>query len=111
MKSYDPHALADQAVAGRAERPATTIVHDSADVRLVVFRIEPGQQVARHTSPSTVLLSVLEGEGVVLGADGERTVRVGDVVAYEPHEPHAMRALDERFVLLATIAPRPGSRL
>lgn len=73
MKSYDPHALADQAVAGRAERPATTIVHDSADVRLVVFRIEPGQ--------------------------------------YEPHEPHAMRALDERFVLLATIAPRPGSRL
>jgi hypothetical protein len=30
------------------------------------------------------------------------------VVAYAPDERHGMRALDERFVVLATIAPRPG---
>ena len=42
--------------------------------------------------------------------DGEPVpVQVGDVVVYAPRELHGMRALDERFVVMATITPRPGS--
>jgi quercetin dioxygenase-like cupin family protein len=110
MRIHEAHRAAADAVAARPDRPATAVVHDSADVRLMVFRIEPGQQVATHTNASTVVLTVLEGTGIVTGADGERTVGPGSVVTYEPREPHGMRANSERFILIAAIAPRPGER-
>lgn len=109
MKSYDPRTVAKGAVAPNAPRPASALMHDAPGARLVVFRIEPGQQVAPHTSTSTVVLSVVSGSGVVLGAEGERSVAAGEMVVYEPHELHGMRALDEQFVIAATITPRPGA--
>jgi quercetin dioxygenase-like cupin family protein len=86
------------------------VMHDSADVRLVIFQIEPGQQVPMHTNASTVVLTVVEGSGVVNGTGGEQTVSRGAVVTYEPREPHGMRATNERFILMAAIAPRPATR-
>lgn len=109
MKAYDLLAEAARAVSARADRPATAVVHDSADARLVIFRIEPGQTVAPHTNPSTVMLSVIAGSGNVSGAEGERSVRAGQIVTYDPGELHGMRAGDEQLVILATIAPRPGT--
>ncbi|MGH7669998.1 MAG: cupin domain-containing protein [Gemmatimonadaceae bacterium] len=108
MKLYDPAQIAEDAPPPRADRPAMAIVHDVPDARLVVFRLEPGQQVAPHASSSTVILSVLAGSGLVSGVEGERSVRPGDVVAYAPDERHGMRALEHRLVVLATIAPRPA---
>lgn len=102
--------LARAATAANPTRPASTIAHDSADARVVLFRIEPRQEVAVHTSRSSVVLVVLAGNGIVVGADGEREARTGDIVAYAPEEPHGMRALDAQFVLAAVIAPRPGER-
>ena len=110
MKALDPRGAARAARAATETRPATAIVHDGPDARLVVFRLAPGQEVAPHTSPSTVLLTVLEGTGTLSGADEERRCTAGDVVAYEPGELHAMRADDGELLLLATITPRPGSR-
>lgn len=103
-------ASAAEAVSGRSERPATAVLHDSPDARVVVFRIEPGQEVTPHTSTSTVLLSVVEGRGMVSGALGERAVIAGDLVTYDVGELHGMRAMGERLVIAAVIAPRPGSR-
>ncbi len=108
MNVYQPAAVAAGAPSARPDRPAMAIVHDSPDARLVVFRIEPGQRVAPHTSTSTVILLVVAGSGLVSGADGEQPVGPGDMVAYAPEERHGMRALAEPFVVLATIAPRPG---
>lgn len=110
MQIYDAREFADGAVAARADRPATAVMHDSADVRLVVFRIGPGQQVATHTNASTVVLTVVEGTGFVTGAEGERAVGAGDVIAFAPREPHGMRSIDDDFILIAAIAPRPGDR-
>lgn len=93
-----------------ASRPATATIHDAPDARLVVFRIAPGQAVAPHRNSSTVLLTVLSGSGFVSGGDAEVAVSAGDVIAYEPNEIHGMRAADDQLVLLATIAPRPGTR-
>ena len=110
MKIHDVRGAAAAAAVARADRPATAIVHDSPDVRLVVFRIEPHQQVATHTTASTVVLTVIEGTGFVSGAEGERAAMIGDVIVFEPREPHAMRANDSRFMVLAAITPRPGDR-
>ena len=110
MKRYSPRADAESAIAAHPERPATAVIHDVVDARLVTFRIEPGQRVPPHTSASTVILTVLSGSGTVTGGDEERSVTAGDVIAYDPGELHGMEAGDETLMILATIAPRPGSR-
>jgi len=110
MRGLDPRAAAREAVAASSARPATAILLDTPDVRLVVFRIAPGQAVAPHRNASTVMLTVLEGAGILSGGDAERQCRAGDVVVYEPSEMHGMRATDTELLLLAIITPRPGER-
>jgi quercetin dioxygenase-like cupin family protein len=114
MTLLDPLRAAREAVAANASRPASAILHDSPDARLLVFRIAPGQQVPPHRNASSVQLSVLAGRGVLSGEAGGLPVDVpcvaGDVVLYAPNELHAMRAGAEELVLLATIMPSPGSR-
>jgi quercetin dioxygenase-like cupin family protein len=114
MKTLAPKRAARDAVAARPDRPATAVLHDAPDARLVVFRIAAGQAVAPHRSASSVLLTVLEGEGVLSGEESgvsvERPCAAGDVVAYAPDELHGMRAGDGELLLLATITPRPDER-
>lgn len=114
MRVHETLEIAGNAVSGSAGRAATAIVHDSADVRLVVFRFNPGDSVAMHTSTSTVVLSVISGTGVISGPVGNEihdvSVRAGNVVTYEPNDLHGMRAPDGPFVVLAAITPRPGGR-
>jgi quercetin dioxygenase-like cupin family protein len=112
MQTLDPRAAARAAVSARPGRPASAILHDTPDVRLVVFRLAPGEPVAPHRSPSTGPLTVLEGSGTLTGEEKalpvDTTCREGDMVTYSPNELHGMRAGDEELLLLATIAPRPG---
>jgi quercetin dioxygenase-like cupin family protein len=82
---------------------------DSPEVRLVVFRIAPGQQVPPHVSKSRVTLKVLEGSGILSGGDSEMPCSAGDVVTYEPGELHGMRSTGQEMLLLATITPRPAA--
>lgn len=114
MKALDALASARSAVAAHKDRPATAVIHDTDDVRLVVFRIAPGQAVPPHRSPSSVLLTVLEGSGTLSGEmDGapfENVYQTGESVAYMPNELHGMRADEREMILLATITPRPGAR-
>ena len=110
MKTLNVRAAASQAVAPNPTRPATATLHDSADLRLVVFRLAPGQSVPPHRSSSTVALTAISGQGFVLGGDEERAVATGDTVVFDPDELHGMRADATELVLLATITPRPGDR-
>jgi quercetin dioxygenase-like cupin family protein len=109
MKQLDPVASARFAIAAHPARPATATIHDSVDARLVVFRLAPGQVVAPHRSRSSVMIHVLEGSGILSGEDQEIRCSKGAVVTYDPEELHGMRAEDEELMLLATIAPRPGT--
>lgn len=114
MNVLAPRQLAAAATNLHASRPAIAIVSDTADTRLVVFRLAPGQQVPPHRNASTVMLSVLEGSGILSGEhDGvvhDVVCMAGDLVVYEPNELHSMRAVDTELYLLATITPRPGER-
>lgn len=110
MKVQHLPTVASLAATPPAGRPATAIVHDSPDARLVLFRIDPGQAVPPHTNASTVLMTIISGSGTVSSPVGDHAVRAGDVVLYEPGELHGMRAEIDQLVILATIAPRPGAR-
>jgi quercetin dioxygenase-like cupin family protein len=114
MKTLNPREASRLAISANPNRPATAVLHDSDDVRLVVFRLAAGQQVPPHRNASSVMLTVLEGEGLISGEQNGASVEVrckqGDVVTYVPNELHGMRAESGELLLLATIAPRPGSR-
>ena len=110
MKTISAIDAARTALAANPHKPAMAVVHDSDDVRLVVFRLEPGQEVAPHTSKASVTLTVLEGSGILAGDGEESRCKAGDVVAYNPGELHGMKAEAEQLLLLASISPRPGSR-
>lgn len=110
MIVLDPKSAARAAIGVAASRPATALLFDSADMRLIVFRLKPGTSVPVHTSESSVMLTVLDGEGIIRSDIEERVCRAGDVVCFAPREPHGMAAMNEEFQLLATITPRPGER-
>ena len=109
MKAYDPRAIAAAAVSAGHDRPAVALAHDADEGRLVIFRIQPGQRVAPHTSTSSVFMTVVSGTGFVLGGEGERAVRAGEVLAIAPREQHGMRAEHEELVIAALITPRPAA--
>ena len=110
MKLIHVTTAAADAVAPHPNRPATATLHDSADLRLVVFRLEAGQSVPPHRSGSTVALTAISGQGFVRGGDDEGPITAGETVVFEPNELHGMRAAGCELVLLASITPRPGDR-
>lgn len=102
MKRLQPADLASN-----PDRPATRLLHDEANVRLVAFHLRPGQIVKEHFSPSSVMLQVIEGEGVFTGDDGDARLAAGEAVMYAPGEVHAIRAEGEALRFVAVIAPGP----
>jgi quercetin dioxygenase-like cupin family protein len=108
--TIDPVAAARSAVAAHPDRPATAVLLDNPDVRLIVFRLAPGQAVPPHSSPSSVTLTVLAGTGVISGGTDECSCSTGTVVGFAPEELHGMRAEDDELLLLAAVTPRPGLR-
>ena len=88
------------------DRPVTRLLHDSPEMRVVVFGLEAGQEVPPHTVPVRVLMHVLQGKGVFLTGKGEEPAHPGAFAVTEPNEPHGLRVA-ERTVMLAVIAPRP----
>ena len=110
MITLDPRAVARATVGKSTSRPGTVVLFDSAEVRLIVFRFKPGQSVPPHRSTSAVVLTVLDGEGLLSDDYDERTCSAGDVVCFAPGELHGMRATNAEMHLMATITPRPGER-
>ncbi len=57
-----------------------------------VFRLEAGGHTPRHLHDWEHEVFILEGEGSVLGPQGERSLRPGDAVLVSPNEEHQFRA-------------------
>jgi quercetin dioxygenase-like cupin family protein len=99
--------LESAAPSARPDRPATRILHDEPNLRVIAFHLLPGQTVPPHHSASTVLVQVIAGTGRFAGEDGDATLGAGEAAVYRPGETHSITALDEPLVFHAVIAPRP----
>jgi quercetin dioxygenase-like cupin family protein len=94
--------------APRPDRPATQLLHDEPNTRVVCFHLAPGQQVPPHTSGSTVVVQVLDGHGIFRGETGEARLGAGETAIYRPDELHSMEPDgDGPLRFLAIITPRP----
>ena len=100
--------LPTEGLAPRPDRPATQLLHDEPNARVVSFHVAPGQAVPPHTSDSTVVVQVLEGDGLFRGKEGEVRLGRGQAAVYAPGELHSMEPVGEGSLrFLAVITPRP----
>lgn len=94
--------------APREDRPASAVLHDEENVRVVAFTLRPGQRIPPHTSRSTVVVQVIDGAATFIGGDGATVLTAGAGAAFAPGEIHAIDAGDAGVRFLAVIAPRPS---
>ena len=90
------------------EHARTKMLHDSPQFRAVLFCLEKGQGVGRHTSPSEVMMQVYKGSGTVIVGDKEHSMKEGEIIISRPNEVHGFRSEGERLVILALIIPSPS---
>jgi quercetin dioxygenase-like cupin family protein len=88
-------------------RPATAVLHDDPNARVVGFHLAPGQQVPPHSSASTVVVIVVRGAGRFRDADVEVELKAGQAAVFDPGEVHAIAADAEPLAFLAVLAPSP----
>ncbi len=90
-----------------SKRLVSKLLHDSERCRVVLFCLEPGQEVSPHESSSEVIFYGVEGRGTIsIGADQVELEPEAFVVC-PPMLPHGIKAAS-RTVVLAVITPRPG---
>ncbi|MDQ7041625.1 MAG: cupin domain-containing protein [Rhodothermus sp.] len=83
-------------------RPVLLTQNERLKVQLVCF--EPGQQLPVHTPDVDLVLTVLEGHGVVIAGEKEGVVGPGSVVFVPANVARSIRA-HTRLVALAVVAP------
>ncbi len=87
-------------------RPVSKLLHDSEKSRVVLFCLEPGQEIASHTSTSEVVFYGVDGGGTILLGESEVELEPRAIVVCPPVVPHGIKT-GERMVVLAIITPRP----
>lgn len=83
------------------------LVHESEFMKVINFNFKAGQMlpVHSHDLEGELILTILEGEGEFLAADGaSMPANTGDVLVSEIAEPHGVKATTDMRVLV-TIAP------
>jgi quercetin dioxygenase-like cupin family protein len=95
--------------AARADRPASALLHDEPNGRVVAFHLLPGQRVPPHHSTSTVIVQVVAGSGRFHGAETDAVLSAGECAVFSPGETHAIDAGDESLHFHVFITPRPGA--
>jgi quercetin dioxygenase-like cupin family protein len=89
------------------ERPRTKMLYDSTGFRAVLFCLEKGQGVGRHSTASEVVMQLYKGSGTVIVGDKEHSMKAGEIIVSRPGEVHGFRSEGERMVVLALIVPPP----
>ncbi|NIV93393.1 cupin domain-containing protein [candidate division KSB1 bacterium] len=72
-----------------------------------MFTVEPGGHTPFHFHNYEHEIYVLEGEGVLHGADGEHAFKSGDVIFVQPNEKHQFRNVGEKEMKFLCLIPTP----
>jgi quercetin dioxygenase-like cupin family protein len=72
--------------------PLTAPLAAGAPVQAAIFRVAPKGRIVRHPATVPQILAVLEGTGLVSGADGEfQPIAAGEAVFWAAGEEHETR--------------------
>jgi quercetin dioxygenase-like cupin family protein len=95
--------------------PLTPSIFEGSLIQAAIFRFAPGGGLLRHPATYPQILAVLDGSGIVTGADGiEGPIVAGEAVFWhegEEHETksaHGLTALIIEGDMLDRFRKRPG---
>ena len=96
----------DPAAKGVARRVVIGPDRGAKNFVMRVFDVEPGGHTPRHRHPFEHEIFVLEGDGVVLGSDGERRVGPGFAVFVPSDEEHQVRNAGNSTLRFICVIPK-----
>lgn len=104
-----PRAPGPDAPRVPSERRIPQVLFTSSECRVVVVDLRAEEEMGEHHVRERALVQVLSGR-VLVEAGGEAAeCGAGTLLTFDPHEPHAVRALDEtRLLLVLAPWPAPG---
>jgi quercetin dioxygenase-like cupin family protein len=81
--------------------PLTPSIFEGSLIQAAIFRVAPGGGLGRHPATYPQILAVLEGSGVVSGADGiEEPIVAGEAVFWHEGEEHETRSTNGLTALI-----------
>jgi quercetin dioxygenase-like cupin family protein len=81
--------------------PLTSPFEEGAVVQAAVFHFAPGGTLTRHPATYPHVLAVIDGSGVVSGADGiEEPIAAGEAVFWHEGEEHELTSADGLTALI-----------
>lgn len=81
-----------EAVPAPGQKPSHTLVSSNPDCRVVSLQLAPGQAIAPHSNPATVLMIVISGEGRIQVGEEIRHVSPGHLAICPPDVVHGLEA-------------------
>jgi quercetin dioxygenase-like cupin family protein len=73
--------------------PLTPSIFEGSLIQAAIFRFAPGGGLLRHLATYPQILAVLEGSGIVSGADGiEEPILAGEAVFWHEGEEHETKS-------------------
>lgn len=70
-----------------------------------LFEMQPGGNSPLHTHDWEHEVFILEGEGTVVGKEGEKKFKPGDAVFIRPNEKHQFKNTGKRLVKFLCLVP------
>lgn len=70
-----------------------------------LFEMEPGGHSPLHSHPTEHEVFILEGEGIVVGTEGEKKLKAGYVVFVPPGERHQFRNDGDKTLKFLCLVP------
>ncbi len=92
----------------KEERPYSERILETEHFLLIHFYLKKGQIIPMHTSPSAVIVTVLQGKGKFFydTQNQYKELSCGETIKYEPDEPHGFEAIED-MIVQAVIIPKP----
>ena len=78
-------------------------VADNSQVKALLFRFAPQQELSEHTAAKAAVLFVIEGEAHIKLGEEEHQAKPGFWVYMPPNLPHSITAVNELTLLLLLI--------
>jgi len=88
------------------DKMTVKVTHESMNMKQLLFCFKPGQElpVHSHDVDSEVIMTIVDGEGVVIEDKQEVPVKGGDILIAQVRVLHGIKAKTEMKVLV-TITP------
>ncbi len=100
------HFNVDEIAKFSDNKMTVNVTHESENMKQMLFCFKPGQElpVHSHDVDSELIMTIVDGEGVVIENDQEVPVKGGDILIAQVRVPHGIKAKTNMKVLV-TITP------